>query len=125
MLFRVRVSDPSLAESPSIEDSTLQDDVRATVQQQLVDLANRFERFFSEQVVPNMEKGLTRVGKVDSVALAIAGHTAKNECEYFLLIGGIMFGSGGAIELIQKQFDVQIDQLGKCSEVGQWQFPDD
>ena len=104
---------------PDLTDTKLSDvdDAEARRLVEEVEQVKRtFERYFADEVVPNVPTTPNRVGVVDSLRLFTSQHSMNTD--YLLFLSGVLHGSGGVLDLIGERYNVTAaEELGRYGEM--------
>jgi hypothetical protein len=103
---------------PDLTDTKLSDvddDEARRLVNAVEEVKRTFERYFGDEIVPNVPRTPTRVGVVETVRLFTSQHSMNTD--YLMMVSGILSGSGGILDLISEQYIfAAAEELGRYSE---------
>lgn len=110
---------------PDLTDTKLSDvddDEARRLVNEVEEVKRTFERYFGNDIVPNIPRTPTRVGVVETARLFTSQHSMNTD--YLLMLSGILHGSGGVLELIIERYTVTAaEELGRYSEDSLYEIP--
>jgi hypothetical protein len=104
------------ADLTEISLSDVTDDEASRLVSQVEDVKQAFEKFFAEEVIPNISRRPTRLGEVATVRLFTSEFSMNTD--YLLLLSGILEGNGGVIAQIEERYTIATaEEIGRFAEL--------
>jgi hypothetical protein len=116
------VEDPRLAaRRAGSEHASGQQDGRRDriIVRELDAIAADFEDYFTNQVVPHIDRSPTAFGVIENIRIFKGNHT-NTATDFWLFLGGLVGGNGGVVAQISQRFSLKVDDLGNYREIGRW-----